>query len=644
MLALTRSRLRPCAGQQLATVYNAASRVLAAESTLATPVTPLPTRSFCASWRITAYQQPSLSTVHRSNSSSIIPRPSYHHAAIRFASTSNGSAHLFSPNEKAVLKILQSIPQPAQTQSQSQSTPPSPASASASSSSPAVPESTPQDIVFTGHVRRIHERGGVVSIVLPLDQHYRTLKQQIIQRVKAEKLPWLKDVRVSMEAFDPKTRRQGSAAHSPSRTAIPEGLRHVKHIIAVSSCKGGVGKSTVAVNLAYALQQIQTPVDPTAADPTNTRDLRIGLLDADVYGPSLPTMISPPDTTLRYNEEKRIVPPIYEGVKTMSYGYVRAAQREQQAAASAKGHGSTSTTSTTADAASSGAFIRGPLASAVVKQLAGDTAWGELDYLIVDLPPGTGDIQLTLTQYLRFHAAVVVTTPQKLSLVDVAKGLEMFRKVSVPVVALVENMSFFTCDACTTKHRLFGEKGMQYREEIIQNFGQMKVVEIPILKQLAEASDGGDPFVLSHEPATAPVRDLYADLATSIHHTLSQGSTDSHAIPTLTYDASTGMMTLNEPTATPSTSSNAPIRLSARSLRLSCRCAGCIDELSGESRIRPDRIPSDVHPIGMQPRGNYAVAIHWSDGHASSIYPFEHIRQLVQEQQTRPEQHQASHQ
>jgi len=151
-------------------------------------------------------------------------------------------------------------------------------------------------------------------------------------------------------------------------------LANVKHIIAVSSCKGGVGKSTVAVNLAYAL---------------SLHDFKVGIFDADIYGPSLPTMVSPLSTRLLENENKLIDPPVYEGVKTMSYGYVQ-------------------------QKPGSGAVMRGPMVSNLVRQLITFTDWGDLDYLVVDLPPGTGDIQITLSQQLRISAAVIVSTPQRL--------------------------------------------------------------------------------------------------------------------------------------------------------------------------------------------------------------------------------------
>jgi Mrp family chromosome partitioning ATPase len=185
----------------------------------------------------------------------------------------------------------------------------------------------------------------------------------------------------------------------------------VAEIIAVSSCKGGVGKSTVSVNLAFSLAK---------------RGARVGILDADIYGPSLPTMVSPADKTIRVSRSTKnfVVPIDYEGVKCMSFGFVN-----QKAAPGAGGVGA--------------AVMRGPMVSKLVDQLVLGTEWGELDYLVVDMPPGTGDIQISLSQQMAISAAVVVTTPQRLSFVDVEKGISMFEdlKVRLSFLTAVESSS-----------------------------------------------------------------------------------------------------------------------------------------------------------------------------------------------------------
>ena len=202
----------------------------------------------------------------------------------------------------------------------------------------------------------------------------------------------------------------------------------------MSSCKGGVGKSTVAVNLAYAISTLY-------------HDYSVGIFDADLYGPSLPTMISPQVTNLFADEnDPTLIAPIeFNGVKAMSYGFA------SQNSANGKA-----------------AIMRGPIASNLVTQLIGNTNWGDLDYLIVDFPPGTGDIQLTLGQEVNIKAAVIVTTPQKLAYVDVVKGIEMFDQLKVPTIAVIENMSYYKCSNCDHKHKIFGHG---YTHQLKENFG-----------------------------------------------------------------------------------------------------------------------------------------------------------------------------
>ena len=197
------------------------------------------------------------------------------------------------------------------------------------------------------------------------------------------------------------------------------GLQGVKNIVAVASGKGGVGKSTTAVNLALALQ---------------VEGLRVGILDADIYGPSLPRMLGIDDSVQpQVVNGNAFVPVPAHGLKSMSIGYLTSERTPM--------------------------VWRGPMAGGALTQMLEQCLWGELDVLVVDMPPGTGDIQLTLSQKVRLSGAVIVTTPQDIALLDARKGIEMFRKVQVPVLGVVENMALHICSNCGHKEAIFGEGG-----------------------------------------------------------------------------------------------------------------------------------------------------------------------------------------
>ena len=242
--------------------------------------------------------------------------------------------------------------------------------------------------------------------------------------------------------------------HTPWPDA-PAPLQGVKNIIAVASGKGGVGKSTTAVNLALAL----------AAEGA-----AVGLLDADIYGPSLPTMLGTEGVRPQVKEQKFFVPVEAHGLKTMSLGYLLTEDTP--------------------------AVWRGPMASGALNQILTQTLWTEgdeeLDYLIVDMPPGTGDIQLTLAQKATLAGAVIVTTPQDLALVDAIKGVEMFRKVSVPVLGIVENMSLHTCSNCGHTEAIFGAGG---GEKIAAEYDTGLLGQLPLAMAIREGVDSGKPTV-----------------------------------------------------------------------------------------------------------------------------------------------------
>ncbi|MFT4995131.1 MAG: ATP-binding protein involved in chromosome partitioning [Paraglaciecola sp.] len=250
----------------------------------------------------------------------------------------------------------------------------------------------------------------------------------------------------------------------------------VKNIIAVASGKGGVGKSTTAVNLAGAL---------------SLEGARVGILDADVYGPSLPTLLGTKNTQPESPDNKHIYPIVTNNLQSMSIGYL-----------------------VDDDSAS---IWRGPMASKAFQQLFNETLWQELDYLIVDMPPGTGDIQLTLAQSLPVTAALIVTTPQDLALADAIKGIAMFNKVNIPVLGIVENMSYHICSQCGHKEHLFGADGGQ---RIAQKYATQLLAQLPLTLQIRELADNGDQLMFNEE-ADVEIKQVYRQLAQSLSYKIS---------------------------------------------------------------------------------------------------------------------------
>lgn len=419
-----------------------------------------------------------------------------------------------------------------------------------------------QDIVTLGLVQNLAVSNGNVSFTLDAVTQPEAVRQELKTRCEQmlEALPGVTEVMVMLAP--PRTVRDNPL------TAKSPGLKNVRHIVAVSSCKGGVGKSTVAVNLAYTL---------------SGQGYKVGLFDADIYGPSLPTMVQIEGAQL-YQEGDFIVPLAYLGVKLMSFGFIPSAQ--------------------------GAAIMRGPMVTQIVNQLLTTTNWGELDYLILDLPPGTGDVQLTLTQLIPITAAVIVTTPQQLSFVDVVKGIQMFDKLKVPTVALVENMSYFQCPGCGERHHLFGQGAL---ERIVAQYGIRNTCEMPVDPELSKCGDGGIPYVLVQPKADVTQR--FIDLATSVHREVLRLEKGHLLRPGISFVPGSGI----------------EVRLGAdkrgfvhpANLRRACRCANCVDEFSGKPLLKPTDVPDQVYPLRIQPMGNYAVAIQWSDGHTSSIYPYE---------------------
>jgi ATP-binding protein involved in chromosome partitioning len=254
-------------------------------------------------------------------------------------------------------------------------------------------------------------------------------------------------------------------AHAVQRNLKPVG--DIRNVVAVASGKGGVGKSTVAVNLALAWA---------------VQGARVGLLDADIYGPSQPLMLGLTGQRPTLAEGKQLRPLVSHGVSAMSIGFLVDAEQPM--------------------------VWRGPMVTQALTQLLSETQWGALDYLVVDMPPGTGDIQLTLAQRVPVAGAVIVTTPQDIALADARKGLKMFEKVSVPVLGIVENMSVYTCPQCGHSEHVFGAGG---GERMARDYGVRLLGELPLDAQVREEADGGRPSVVA-APDSARAR-AYLEMA-----------------------------------------------------------------------------------------------------------------------------------
>jgi len=301
-----------------------------------------------------------------------------------------------------------------------------------------------KDIVALGFVKDLQIDGGAVSFRIVLTTPACPVKEQMQTQAQdlVGALPGVASVTVKMDAEVPKGRG------ITEKVVVPG----VRNIIAVSSGKGGVGKSTVAVNIAVAL----------------ARDgARVGLMDADLYGPNAPLMLGVADAQPIVSGNK-LVPNEAHGVKLISIGILKPGDEPM--------------------------IFRGPILHSLVRQFLGDVLWGELDYLIVDMPPGTGDVQLSLAQLVPVQGAVLVTTPQEVALADVRRALRMFETVHVPVLGIVENMSYFVAPDTGRRYNIFGEGGGQ---KLAGEYHVPFLGAIPIGLEVREGGDRGRPVVVS---------------------------------------------------------------------------------------------------------------------------------------------------
>lgn len=324
-----------------------------------------------------------------------------------------------------------------------------------------------RDIVSFGLVKEIEIDGSDVKVKISLATRDAAIPRQIHENTEAalRSVDGIGKVTIDFDIQDPPEPVTGGDA-SVGQSSIPG----VKKIIAVASGKGGVGKSTVAVNLAIALSK-------TGA--------KVGLCDCDLYGPSVALMLGAEDEQPMATEQNEIVPIEAQGIKAISMGFLLESD--------------------------SPVIVRGPLATRYTQQFLRQCVWGELDYLVLDLPPGTGDIQLTISQTVSVDSAVIVTTPQEVALIDARKASSMFAKVNIPVAGIVENMSWFECDH-GEKYHIFGEGGGAKEAE---RLGIPLLAQIPIDSETRERADRGEP-VAGVDPSENAASAAFAKLADSL--------------------------------------------------------------------------------------------------------------------------------
>ena len=327
-----------------------------------------------------------------------------------------------------------------------------------------------RDIVSFGIVKGIETSEKQILVNLSIatqnQEHINSIKTDIERVLSTE--TGITDIQVN---FDVQPVKQAPTNGAPmSQQPIPG----VKYVIAVGSGKGGVGKSTVAINLAAEL----------------SKNYKVGVLDLDIYGPSLPMVIGSNEQP-KITAEQKLIPIEKFGMKFMSFGFI--------------------------NSDNAATIWRGPMVAKLTTQFFDDVIWGELDYLILDLPPGTGDIQLTLVQRLALTGAIIVTTPQDLALLDVKKGADMFKKVNTPVLGVVENMSHYLCPHCNKESEVFPGSGGASESE---RLGVPLLAQIYITPEIASSTDSGEPYVFKYNDS--PITKMYASMAQQIAEMVSE--------------------------------------------------------------------------------------------------------------------------
>ncbi len=434
---------------------------------------------------------------------------------------------------------------------------------------------TGKDVVTLGWVANIKIQQGRVTF----DLHVGHQSHDHIDLLRVETTRAVKAIGSAVVAVMPNLLKKPKPRVVHGSQAIPG----VNHVIVVGSGKGGVGKSTSSVNLAMALKKL---------------GYKVGLMDADIYGPSVPTMLGKnfPKETEAKMDEGQIVPFDMQGLKVISLGLLIG--RDQPT------------------------VWRAPMATKMINQFVTGVAWGELDFLIIDLPPGTGDIQLTLSQQSNITGSIVITTPQQVALDIAKKGLLMFQHVGVPILGVIETMSGFGCGSCGSVTSIFGEGGARKlaAEAAVPLLGQ-----IPVDVELVRACDEGEPIVV-RDPK-APSAKAYMDAAAKIVAAVEVlGQSEEKDVVPLAVEAIYGND--NDHKVAVFWSDGQKFSYSARLLRFMCPCAQCVDEFTGERRIVESSVDRSVQLDKALPVGRYGVNLVWSDGHTTGIFTYKYLREL----------------
>jgi ATP-binding protein involved in chromosome partitioning len=357
--------------------------------------------------------------------------------------------------------------------------------------------------------------------------------------------------------------------------SVQPGTSAIKHIVAVASGKGGVGKSTVTTNLAGTLSKM---------------GYKVGVLDADLYGPSQPGLLGSDQHPT--GRDGLIVPVEKYGIKFVSMGNMNPGGKAL--------------------------IIRAPLAIKAISQFLTGVLWGELDYLLIDMPPGTGDIQLSLAQQARLSGAIIVSTPQRVALDVAKKGLEMFETVAVPILGIVENMSGFTCAHCEQTTSIFKAGG---GEQLAKTLNVPFLGGVPLDPAIMMSGDEGKALWQSH-PDSHPAK-AFEVLAKNMIKNIEiaqQGAADEP----FSVVVENGHLSVEW-------TKSSKTDYSPYTLRLECPCASCVDEHTGKRIITPDKVSLDVRALAVRPVGRYGVSINFSDGHSTGIYRFNKLKGMAEQ-------------